>query len=259
MRWLIRIQILILISDSIKQERPDTAVASLKAVESLRLEMQKLIGATRQAQGALPYFLEKQKENSNLMAGAKIQEAHHDIQRELDHKDKKIKLGEELVFGQQQAFKDVEAEADYKTAELQERLTRLHMELGLVRTELNTMNGQLEKAHEAEKDAVKVRDELKQKLATLVCAESMFFSVERFQVLTLTCVDRLQQEPRCREARSPRSHQRQRRQTEGRQGGNRRALRKEAAEPEGSAAGGAAESRTLRHSSQDAPSGRRDI
>jgi chromosome segregation ATPase len=191
MRWLTRIQILALISDTIKQERPDTAFASLKVMESLRQEMDKLVEATRQAQGALPYFLEKQKENSNLMAGAKIQEAHDDIQQELDQKEKKIKLGQELVFGQQQAFKDVEADAENKTAELQDRLTRVHVDLDSVRTELNTMKGQLEKAHAAENDAVKIHDELEQKLATLVRVESELRPVGRFRVLTLMCTERL--------------------------------------------------------------------
>ncbi|KAL1592671.1 hypothetical protein SLS60_011087 [Paraconiothyrium brasiliense] len=160
-------QILNMITDAIQRERPDTADASLKVVANLRHELEKLVEASRQAQGALPYFLEKQKENASLLARTKIQEAHRDIQQELGLKDKKIQLGQELHLEQQQAYKDVEASANLRITELQERLTSIRMEQGLVKTELEEMKAQLKKAHATENDAVKARKELEEKLIML--------------------------------------------------------------------------------------------
>ncbi|KAJ4351152.1 uncharacterized protein N0V89_006491 [Didymosphaeria variabile] len=166
-RLVIDQTILNMITDAIKQDRPDTADASLKVVANLQQELQKLVEATRRAQGALPYFLERQKENSSLLASTKIQEAHRDIQQELALKDKKILLGQELHLEQQQAYKDVEANANNRTTELQERLTRIHMEHGLLKTELEGTNAQLKKAQATENDAVKAREELEEKLSML--------------------------------------------------------------------------------------------
>lgn len=161
-------QILNLISDAIKQERPDMTTLSLKAVDDLQQELDKLFEATSKAQGALPYFLEKQKENATLVAGAKIQEAHQGIQQELHLKDQKIKLGQELVLIQQQAFKDVEAGANYKSKDMQDRITRLHMEQSLMRSEIETMKGQLAKAKASEKIAAKACVDFEEQVIHLV-------------------------------------------------------------------------------------------
>ncbi|KAF9739069.1 hypothetical protein PMIN02_003092 [Paraphaeosphaeria minitans] len=162
-------QIVNLISDAIKHERPDTA--ALKVVENLRQEVNKLVETTRQMQGALPYFLEKQKEDSDLVAGAKYYQAHQDIQLELDQKEKKIKLDQELVNGQQHALKDVEVDSSVENAEQQEHISRLQMDLGLVRSEMETQKDELKKAKAAEEDAAKMREVLEEKLETLIVSK----------------------------------------------------------------------------------------
>ncbi|KAL5392324.1 hypothetical protein DPSP01_000838 [Paraphaeosphaeria sporulosa] len=154
-------QIINLISDAINAEHPDTA--ALKVVENLRQEVNKLLGTTCQVQGALPYFLEKQKENSGLLTGDEIYEAHQDIRQELEQKTK-IKLSQELVYGQQQALKGVEVDASNKNAEQQVPPSCLQMDLGLVRSEMDTRNDELKKAKAAEEDAANMRGVLEEKL-----------------------------------------------------------------------------------------------
>lgn len=172
MRYLMCSQILNLIREAVKLERPNTADVSLKVVESLQQEMDKLLSTAQQAQDALPNFFKKQEENSELVASARIHQAQQDIQEELDQKDKKNMLEQDLVYGQQQAPKDVDSDANHKNTELQERLSRLNLELGLVRTQLDSQNVQVAKAKAAENDASKILEVMEQKLETLVSVYS---------------------------------------------------------------------------------------
>lgn len=153
-------------SDAIKHECFDKAI--LKLVANLWQEMAKLVEAICQAQGALPQSHEKQKDKSAHPVDTEIRQARQDIQRELHQKEEKTKLDQELGYGQQQVLKGFKVEADAKNAEQQEHIARLQVDIGLMRSEIDTQKIEFEKAILVEDGVAKICNELEGKLATEV-------------------------------------------------------------------------------------------
>lgn len=128
--------------------------------------------ATRVAKEAAPHFVEKCKENANILIAAKIQEAEDSCQWELDRKDKRAQLLQEQNAGQIQAFKDVDAHYKHKACELQERLSRAQLEQGLLREELEAAKSQLKTLQTSQDNAVKMAENLQKQEEDLVCMMS---------------------------------------------------------------------------------------
>ena len=156
------------IRETISKEVPETAAETLRTVDGLWIELEKLLEATRKAKEATPHFVEKCKENTGILIAAKIQETQDDCQRELDRKDKRAGLLYEQNAGQIQAFKDVEANYNHKNAELQEKYSRAKLENGLLREELEAKNSQLAVLQKSQDNAVKTAENSQKQVEELV-------------------------------------------------------------------------------------------
>ena len=152
----------------LQKDCPDKAEMSLKTTDQVWVEIQKLYQVIEKAKEAVPRFMEKGKENAGLFVAAKVQEAHKD-QQVLKSNEKRVELLHEQNVLQLQAFKDVEASHDLKNADLQERLTRTALELGLLRDELESRKHQLTVSKSAECDVAKLTEKLQKEVDLLVC------------------------------------------------------------------------------------------
>ncbi|KAJ4305624.1 hypothetical protein N0V90_001155 [Kalmusia sp. IMI 367209] len=172
-------QIVTLIREAIKKESPGSAEASLKAVNDLWEQLEKLAATTYEAKNALPRYLEKQKENISLIAVSKVQQAYLETQQELDQQHKKVNIQHDVILAQQQAFKDHEVNTNGKLkeiTELQERISRFSLEKGALLTELNKVKDQLVKSQTAEEAAIKNAAELKKEVAVITDSKKSLFT-----------------------------------------------------------------------------------
>lgn len=121
---------------------------------------------------ALPTFLEKQKDNMSLYHTSMVNEAFQETQDELNTQHKKVNLQHTLILEHQQTFQDYKADVEPKLKEhsdLQERVSRLTLDKGLLRSELDKIQQQLESTRaDKDEDAEKIR-ELQKELDQLVC------------------------------------------------------------------------------------------
>ena len=160
------LQLLDLLRDSIRKENPASAEADLKTVDGMWTELQRLIEAAQEAKTALPTFLDKQKGNMSLYHASVVNEAFQDTQDELNAQHKKVNLQHNLILDHQQVFQDYKADVEPKLKQLSdmhERVSRLTLDKGLMRTELDKTQQELQ-AVQADKnkcalDTVQVKEE----------------------------------------------------------------------------------------------------
>jgi hypothetical protein len=82
-------QILHLIRDAVKKESGEVA---LGPVEQMWEELEALFAAAKDAEAALPKFMEKQKENMSLYHSSMMNETIKDTQEELNLQHKKVNI-----------------------------------------------------------------------------------------------------------------------------------------------------------------------
>lgn len=162
-------RLLTLIRDSVK-EGGDEASASLKSVDTLWQELEQLFEAAQNAKSALPDFLEKQKGNMSLYHNSVINETIRETQDELNLQHKKVNIQHSLILERQQAFLDHKAQTDAKLkefTELQERVSRLTLDKGLLRTELDNVQQHLDEERKGKAEGLQKAGSLKKEVEAL--------------------------------------------------------------------------------------------
>lgn len=129
-------KLLELIRTALQKVDPD----ALKTTEHLWAELEELFKVASNAKHALPDFLEKQRNSMALYHASQINDVYRDTQMELDIQHNKVNLQHGLILEQQQAYKDHKARTEgqlQERDELKDRLSRLTLEKGHLRTELD--------------------------------------------------------------------------------------------------------------------------
>jgi len=166
-------QLLDLIRNSIKKESP-TADSELATVENIWKELGKLNEAAVEARNALPAFLDKQKENMSLYHSSVVNETMRESQAELDLQHKKINIQHSLILEHQQSFQDYKEQMEVKLKELnelKEKTSRLTLDKGLFKKELEDTQQQLAQAQASRAEILIKADNLRKETVLLVAAK----------------------------------------------------------------------------------------
>jgi hypothetical protein len=159
-------RLLELIREAVQKEDP----SGLKKVDNLWTELEQLVAAANGAKDALPNFLEKQRNNMALYHGSVVNETYRESQEELNLQSKKINLQHSLILEHQQAFQDYKAQTASKLKEieeLQERVSRLTLEKGHFRGEIDKYAQLLEQEQATKAEELKKAEGLQKELETL--------------------------------------------------------------------------------------------
>ncbi|KAH5154796.1 hypothetical protein HBI25_096140 [Parastagonospora nodorum] len=160
-------QLLELIREAVQKEDPN----ALKSVDDLWTELEQLFEAAQGTKEALPNFLEKQRNNMALYHASVMNETYRDSQDELKMQHKKVNLQHDLILEHQQAFQDYKAQTVFKFKELddlQERVSRLTLEKGNFREEIDKYAKMLEHEQSTKAEDFKKVDALQGQLESLV-------------------------------------------------------------------------------------------
>ncbi|CAO2651834.1 Nn.00g001170.m01.CDS01 [Neocucurbitaria sp. VM-36] len=164
-------QLLELIRDSMRKEN----AAELQTVEHLWTQLEQLFAAANEAKIALPEFLEKQRNNMSLYHASKLNETIRETQEELNIQHKKVNIQHSLILEHQEAFQDYKAQNAGKLKELedlQERNSRLTLEKGNLRTEIDKYKQSLTESKLAKTKILQKADALEKELETLVSSKN---------------------------------------------------------------------------------------
>ncbi|KAF2126774.1 hypothetical protein P153DRAFT_424744 [Dothidotthia symphoricarpi CBS 119687] len=160
-------QLLELIRDSLQKED----ASELKTVDNLWNELEQLFAAAKEAKVVLPIFLEKQRNNMSLYHSSMMNETYRETQEELNIQHKKVNLQHNLILEHQQAFQDYKEQVAPKlqeNEELRDRLSRLTLEKGNFRTEIDKYKQLLEQQQSCGTEDLKKADDLQKEVETLV-------------------------------------------------------------------------------------------
>jgi hypothetical protein len=182
-------KLLTLLRESVDKDTP-SGKSELAAVDGLWEELEHLFNAAKQAQSALPEFLGKQEDNMRLYHNASVNEAMQELQGELNLQHKKVNIQyvfgpafhvranhtcrHDLILDHQHVFQDYKSRTDAKLktlAELDERVSRLTLDKGLLKTELDNYRKQLKEAMTAQSDNAKTTTELQKELQTAITSK----------------------------------------------------------------------------------------
>jgi chromosome segregation ATPase len=159
-------RLLELIREAVQKEDP----TGLKKFDDLWAELEQLFAAANGAKDALPSFLEKQRNNMALYHGSVINETYRESQEELNLQNKKINLQHGLILEHQQAFQDYKTKTASKLKELeelQERVSRLTLEKGHFRGEIDKYAQLLQEEQATKAEDLKRAEGLQKELETL--------------------------------------------------------------------------------------------
>ncbi|KAL1798325.1 hypothetical protein ACET3X_002362 [Alternaria dauci] len=134
-------------------------------------ELEQLFAAASEAKEALPVFLEKQRNNMSLYHSSLVNEAIKDTQDELNIQHKKINLQHNLILERQEAFlayKEQTADKLKELEDLHERVSRLTLEKGNLRTEIDKYSQLLEEERSTKAGDRQKLTGLEKELETLV-------------------------------------------------------------------------------------------
>jgi hypothetical protein len=171
--------------------------ADLKAVDALWDELERLFEVAKHTKIALPKFLEKQEENMRLYHRAMMNEMMQDTQQELNLQHKKVDIQyvhqpfpvlyectneltdiacrHSLILDHQRTFKEYKEQTESKLKdinELQERVSRLTLKGGLLKTELDNCQTLLKQANATNTEATsKLQNDLQAAEASKVKLE----------------------------------------------------------------------------------------
>lgn len=129
----------------IRESAPDATNAT---VDKLWNELEELFAAANDAKATLPAFLEKQRNNMSLYHTSMMNETIRDTQDELNTQHKKVNIQHSLILEHQEAFQAYKKQRSGKLKELEdlrERVSRLTLEKGNLRDEIDRYVKLLEK------------------------------------------------------------------------------------------------------------------
>ncbi|KAJ4401454.1 hypothetical protein N0V91_007888 [Didymella pomorum] len=150
------------------------ATPGAEEVDNLWQELEQLFNAANEAKAALPEFMEKQRDNMSLYHSSMMNETIRETQQELNLQHKKVKTQHNLILEQQDAFLNYKANTSAQLKELeslQERVSRLTLEKGNFRTEVDKYKDLLEQESARNAENLKAVDDLRKKLDTLVTSQ----------------------------------------------------------------------------------------
>jgi hypothetical protein len=116
------------------------ATPNAEVVDHLWQELEQLFESTNEANTALPEFMEKQRDNMSLYHSSMMHETIRETQQELTLQHKKVNTQHNLILEQQDAFQNYKTQTAPKLESLQERVSRLTLEKGNLRTEVCAIN-----------------------------------------------------------------------------------------------------------------------
>jgi chromosome segregation ATPase len=137
-------------------------------------ELEKLFEAANAAKTALPQFLENQRNNMSLFHSSMMNETIQETQAELNLQHKKVNTQHDLLLEQQEAFQSYRARTDSSLKELknlQERVSRLTLEKGNFKTEVDKYKAMLEQEIASKAEDRKTTDALQKELEALVSSK----------------------------------------------------------------------------------------
>jgi DNA repair exonuclease SbcCD ATPase subunit len=173
----------------VREASPD---ATNPTVDALWNELEELFAAANEAKEALPVFLEKQRDNMSLYHSSMVNEAIKDTQEELKIQHKKVStcrhssracepftnpqtmqvnIQHSLILEHQEAFlahKERTADKLKELEGLQERVSRLTLEKGNFRTEIDKYMHLLEQERSTKAEDLHKVGALEKELETLV-------------------------------------------------------------------------------------------
>jgi predicted nuclease with TOPRIM domain len=168
-------KILQVIRAAVHKEDP----TALQSVDHLWVELEQIYEAAQGANSALPDFLEKQRNNMALYHGSVMNETYRDSQAELNLQNKKINLQHGLILEHQQAFQDYKAQTASKLRqieELKERVSRLVLEKGNYRDEIDKYAQLLEQEQATKAEELKKASALQDELTTLATSKNQLLA-----------------------------------------------------------------------------------
>jgi hypothetical protein len=171
--------------------REASSNATKSTVEALWRELEELYAALNDTKAALPTFLEKQRNNMSLYHNAMMNQMIKETQDELNIQHKKVSchrrvhvlmtlaesrqlqvnIQHSLILEHQEAFQAYNEQTASKLKDmdaLQERVSRLTLEKGNLRTELDRHIQLLEEEHSTKAEGVSKADALQKELETVM-------------------------------------------------------------------------------------------
>lgn len=150
-----------------------------KAVDDLWQELEQLFEAVNKAKAALPDFMGKQRDNMSLYHSAMMNETIREAQEELNLQHRKVNTQHNLILEQQDAFKNYKAQTASKLKELEglhERVSRLTLEKGNFRTEVDKYKQLLEMETVRKVKELATADAIQKELETFVASKKLLKS-----------------------------------------------------------------------------------
>jgi DNA repair exonuclease SbcCD ATPase subunit len=145
-----------------------------EAVDGLWKELQQLFEAINDTNAALPSFMEKQRDSMSLYHSSMMNETIRETQDELNLQHKKVNTQHNLILEQQEAFQHYKTQTTPKLKELeslQERVSRLTLEKGNFRTEVDKYKELLEQETARKAEDLKTADTLQKEVETLISSK----------------------------------------------------------------------------------------
>lgn len=157
---------------SIKKSRPDTK--DMETTNILREELDSLYLLATGIKEALPKFLDQQKQNYALYHQTALHAGIRQSYAEINMQKEKIELQDSLILNQQRSFlqfqADTKAQLD-QLAELQERVSRLILDRGLLKNELNKLKEDQERMKTSTSDEKGTYEDLQTHIKNLVATK----------------------------------------------------------------------------------------
>jgi chromosome segregation ATPase len=150
------------------------STASSEITDGLWQELEQLFEAANATKSALPQFMEDQRNNMSLFHSSMMNETIQETQAELNLQHKKVNTQHNLLLQQQEAFQNYRSRTDSSLKELeslQERVSRLTLEKGNFKTEVDKYKAMLEQEIAGKAEDHKTADALQKELETLVSSK----------------------------------------------------------------------------------------
>lgn len=165
-----------------------------EVVDNLWLELEQLFEVANTAKAVLPEFMKKQRDNTSLYHSSMMNEIIRETQQELNLQHKKVNTQHNLILEQQDAFQNYKSQATSKLKDLeslQERVSRLTLEKGNFRTEVDKYKELLDLEIARKAEDLRTAESLQKELETLVSSKKQL--QEENQTLRKTTIDMLEQ------------------------------------------------------------------
>ncbi|KAI8943052.1 hypothetical protein NX059_001088 [Plenodomus lindquistii] len=165
-------QLLALIQASLEKE----GVTGTEKVDKLWAELEQLVAVVGDAKAAIPEFLEKQRNNMSLYHSSVMNETIADVQEELNIQHKKVNIQHNLILEHQEAFQDYKEQNAAKLKDLedlQERVSRLTLEKGNFRDEIDKYKQLLSQEQLTKAEELKKTEAVQEELRTIAASKTL--------------------------------------------------------------------------------------